>query len=140
MEDDLIEKMMSTTLLSNRLTHLRLKHLAGLAETSEDHISRIGLGLSLRMGLVSDEWEPCDLGADDAPFLEVGGKNIRGKTLFKSDLTLFTVLVLQHQVPTDYNHWRTIMTNHWERGVQLLTQRAAGKTDWLDIVTSLPIG
>ena len=83
MKDEWLTKLESTTLTSQMLTHARLKHLAKIAQTSEDHISRIGMGLSLRMGAVSRDWEPYELGSDDAPISVVSGKSIRGKTLFK---------------------------------------------------------
>ena len=139
MKDEWVSKLESTTLTSQLLTHARLKHLAKIAQTSEDHVSRIGMGLSLRMGSVPDDWQPYELGSDDAPISVVSGKSIRGKTLFKSDLTLFCALTLQHQVPEDYDGWRQTLGGHWERGVQLLTQKASGETDWLRIISKLPL-
>ena len=137
MKNEWLTKLESTTLTSQMLTHARLKHLAKMAQTSEDHISRIGMGLSLRMGAVSGDWEPYELGSEDAPISVISGKSIRGKTLFKSDLTLFCALTLQHQIPEDYDGWRQTLGGHWERGIQLLTQRAAGETDWLKVINSI---
>ena len=53
-----LTKLEATTLTSQMLTHARLKHLAKIAQTSEDHVSRIGMGLSLRMGAVPEDWQP----------------------------------------------------------------------------------
>jgi hypothetical protein len=139
MKDEWLTKLERTTLTSQMLTHARLKHLANIAQTSEDHISRIGMGLSLRMGAVSDDWQPYELGSNDAPINVFSGKSIRGKTLFKSDLTIFCALILQHQVPENYDGWRQTLGSHWERGVQLLTQRASGESDWLRIISKLPL-
>jgi len=139
MKDEWLTKLEATTLTSQMLTHARLKHLAKIAQTSEDHVSRIGMGLSLRMGAVPEDWQPYELGSDDAPISVVSGKSIRGKTLFKSDLTLFCALTLHHQVPENYDGWRKTLGGHWERGVQLLTQQAAGESDWLRIISKLPL-
>jgi hypothetical protein len=79
------------------------------------------------------------LGSNDAPINVFSGKSIRGKTLFKSDLTIFCALILQHQVPENYDGWRQTLGSHWERGVQLLTQRASGESDWLRIISKLPL-
>ena len=139
MEADWLGKLHNTTLSSDVLTHARLKHLAGMAQTTEDHVSRLGMGLSLRMGAIKEDWKPYPLGADDAPISVVTEKQIRGKTLFKDDLPLLCALVLQHQVPGDYDDWRATLRAHWERGVQLLTQKGSGETDWLRIIAKLPL-
>jgi len=139
MDGEWLSKLESTTLKSTMLTHSRLKHLAKMAQTSEDHISRIGMGLSLRMGSVSEDWEPYELGADDVPLSVLTGKSIRGTTLFKTELPLFCALTLVHQVPDGYDAWRQTLSRHWERGVQLLTQRASDESDWLRVVANLPL-
>lgn len=108
-----------------------------MAETSEDHISRIGMGLSLKEGAVRQDWRPSQLGVEEVPMTTISGKSIRGKTLFKDDLSLFCALILQHQVPEDYDMWRLILSKHWERGVQLLYQRAIGQKEWLIVITNL---
>ena len=46
MED--MDRIYTTTLSSKPLTHHRMKSLSGLAQSTEDHIARIGLGLSIR--------------------------------------------------------------------------------------------
>ena len=139
MESEWLVKLQNSTLSSDVLTHARLKHLAGMAQTTEDHVSRLGMGLSLRMGAIKPDWTPYPLGADDAPVSVVTEKQIRGKTLFKEDTPLFCALILQHQVPADYDEWRATLRAHWERGVQLLTQKGSGEIDWLRIVAKLPL-
>ena len=137
MQQEIIDKMQNTTLASSHLTHARLKHFAHIAQTSEDHISRIGLALSMRDGPIALDWQPSDLEVNDAPMSVITGKQIRGKTIFKDDLLIFISLANRHQQVTEYGDWRTMLTLHWERGVQTLTELSAGQTDWLRILASL---
>ena len=74
-----------------------------------------------------------------APIRYVTEKESRGTTRFKDALPLLCALVLQHQVPADYDDWRATLRAHWERGVQLLTQKGSGETDWLRIIAKLPL-
>jgi hypothetical protein len=137
MQDEFFEKLQNTTLSSAPLTHSRLKHFAGIAQTTEDHISRIGLGLSFNHGEVEADWLPNALGGIDAPMSVITGKHIRGKTLFKEDLLFFIALASQHQDLSDYSECRSILRAHWERGVQMLTEKAQGNPDWIRITNSL---
>jgi hypothetical protein len=137
MEQDLIDKLQNTTFSSAQLTHARLKHFSKIAQTSEDHISRIGLALSMKMGPVEIDWKPTSLGQNDASMSVISGKHIRGKTIFKDDLLIFIAMANQHQKITDYNQWRSMMNSHWERGVQRLTEISDGKMDWVRILASL---
>ena len=132
---DEINKLISTTLQSNPLTHFRLKNLSALAETTEDHISRLGMGLSMASGRVDADWLPTPINSE----IEIGrwiGKQLRGRTLFKDDLTLWMALVLRHQTPSDYEEWRLILRSHWERGVEMLAKVSAEEDDWLLVVKS----
>ena len=137
MDQEILDKMQNTTLASSHLTHARLKHFAQIAQTSEDHISRIGLALSMRDGPIALDWKPTVLEANDAPMSVTSGKQIRGKTIFKDDLLIFIALANRNQQVTEYDDWRAMMTLHWERGVQTLTELSAGQTDWLRILSSI---
>ena len=132
---DEINKLISTTLQSNPLTHFRLKNLSELAQTTEDHISRLGMGLSMASGRVDADWLPTPINSE----IEIGrwiGKQLRGRTLFKDDLTLWMALALRHQTPSDYEEWRLILRSHWERGVEMLAKVSAEEDDWLLVVKS----
>ena len=132
---DAMNKLNSTTLQSNPLTHFRLKNLSTLAQTTEDHISRLGMGLSMASGRVDADWLPTPINSE----IEIGrwiGKQLRGRTLFKDDLTLWMVLALRHQTPSDYEEWRLILRSHWERGVEMLAKVSDEEDDWLLVVKS----
>ena len=137
MQQEIIDRLQGTTLSSSQLTHARLKHFAGIAQTSEDHISRIGMALSIKEGAVELDWEPTSIGENDAPMSVITGKQIRGKTIFKNDLLVLIALVNQHQQVTEYDQWRSMMNAHWERGVQRLTEISNGQRDWIRILDSI---
>jgi hypothetical protein len=137
MQQEIIDRLQGTTLSSSQLTHARLKHFAGIAQTSEDHISRIGMALSIKEGGIDLDWEPTSIGEHDAPMSVITGKQIRGKTIFKNDLLVFIALANQHQQVTDYDQWRSMMNAHWERGVQRLTELSNGQRDWIRILDSI---
>ena len=139
MEQEVITKLQKTTMSSHHLTHSRLKHFAKIAETSEDHISRIGMALSIKCGEINHDWMPTNLNSDEPPQSVVTGKQIRGSTLFKDDLLIFMALVNQHQQPVDYNDWRTVLTAHWERGTEILTESSGGQKDWIRILSNITI-
>ena len=134
---DIIDKLHSTTIQSHTLTNSRLKYLSSKAQISEDHISRIGLGLSLSQGSISLEWIPelLELEESSVEFL-TKEKQIRGKTLFKEDLPIWMSLILMHQTPKDYSEWRLTCKLHWERGVQMLTHKSLQTGDWLRTIES----
>jgi len=132
-----IEKLQSTTFLSSQLTNARLKHLAKIAETTEDHISRIGLGLSISKGEVKNDWKPKKLENELLKITNLSKeKHLRSKTLFKDDLLLWLGLILQHQNPGDYNSWRTVSKLHWERGVEFLMEKSLKNGDWIRTINS----
>ena len=53
-----LSKLQNTTVVSTELTHSRIKKLAAKIGVSEDIISRLALGVSIREGSVSDDWTP----------------------------------------------------------------------------------
>ena len=134
---EIIEKLQSTTLQSYNLTNSRLKYLSSIAQISEDHISRVGLGLSLSEGSVDLGWTPQLLELEESNIeLLSKEKQIRGRTLFKDDLPVWMALILNYQIPKDYSEWRLTCKLHWERGVQLLTQKSLETGDWLRTIES----
>ena len=130
-----MRKLISTTLQSKPLTHLRLKNLSTLAQTSEDHISRLGMGLSLASGEVETDWSPTARVSENE-IGDINAKQLRGKTLFKEDLSLWMALTLRHQTPANYEEWRLVLRSHWERGVEMLSDVASKEEDWLLVVNS----
>ena len=51
-----LSKLQNTTVVSTELTHSRIKILAAKIGVSEDIISRLALGVSIREGPISDNW------------------------------------------------------------------------------------
>ena len=134
----IIEKLQSTTLQSHPLTHTRLKYLAGIAQTTEDHISRIALGLSISEGIIDVSWSPQNLDLEKSMDLKIDKeKHLRGRTLFKEEVSLWMALMIQHQVPENYNEWRSISSSHWERGVEILMKKSLENGDWIRTLNSL---
>ena len=134
---EVLERLQNTTFSSSKVTHGRLKYFSSIAQTSEDHISRIGLGLSMSEGGIIEKWTPTTLGDIEAHIITEKGKTIRGKTMFKDDLLLFFAMANQFQELNDFTQSKNILTSHWERGVEILTMKANGKTDWIEIVNNL---
>jgi len=133
--------LLTGQLTSDVLTHRRMKHLAGLAQTSEDIVARIALGLSIgqaeppTMG-----WTPEPLDATVEAPSEAGitkGKVLRCSTLLKThEDALLVKAALQGQGCTfpDQRAWRNRLTEHWERGIQRLMELAGGDDDWVRIM------
>ena len=134
---EVLERLQNTTLSSSSITHGRLKYFSSIAQTSEDNISRIGLGLSMSEGVIIEKWAPTILGDIDANIITEKGKKIRGKTMFKDDLLLFFAMANQYQELNEFTQSKNILTSHWERGIEILTMKANGKTDWIEIVNNL---
>jgi len=134
---EIINKLQSTTLRSHPLTHTRLKHIASIAQMSEDHISRIALGISISEGSIDSSWKPEILEIEKSiDYRIVKEKHLRGRTLFKEDISLWMGLILQNQIPTGYNDWRKICCLHWERGVEILMKKSLENGDWIRTIHS----
>ena len=129
-----IEKLLTTTLTSSPITHFRLKQLSEMAQCTEDHISRLALGISIRNGIVGADWMPdSDVFINDETG-DFNEKQIRGSTLFKGEVELWTALVLTHQSPSDYSNLREVFISHWERGVEELYTISKEEDDWLRVL------
>ena len=131
-----IEKLSSTTFHSSILTHQRLKYLGEMAQSTEDHVSRLALGLSISCGAINNKFIVTPLVSEPSYESILSEKQLRSKTLFKDDMPLWIALILQIQKPDDYADWRTAFTSHWERGVELLTEKTFQHEDWLEVVSS----
>ena len=129
---DLEQTLLGTTLMSSLPTHQRLKDLKEVFGCSEDILSRYAMAMSMRAGPVEPEWEP-------QPMTEglsvINGKSIRGKTLFKSELALFLVMLAVTEPDAEANEVRDLLRRHWERGVEMMAERLEGK-DWLDFLAA----
>ena len=53
-----LAKLQNTTIMSSELSHARLKHLAAKIGVTEDIVSRLALGVSIREGKIPDDWQP----------------------------------------------------------------------------------
>lgn len=105
-----------------------------MAQSSEDHISRLGMGLSMAEGPVPLDWAPTALPSENEQIDSDASKHIRGRTLFKEELPIWMALALRHQNPVDYGEWRSLFRAHWERGVETLARIAAKEGDWLRVL------
>ena len=134
---EIIEKLQSTTFQSTPLTNSRLKYLSNIAQITEDHVSRIGLGLSISKGNIRTDWKPSELENENSIISNSSKeKHLRSKTLFKDELPIWLGLILQYQNPGDYNSWRTISKLHWERGVEILMEKSLENGDWIRTINS----
>ena len=88
-----LSKLQNTTVVSTELTHSRIKKLAAKIGVSEDIISRLALGVSIREGSVSDDWKPTKFKQETILEDINSGKSLRGKTLFKNELALWMALL-----------------------------------------------
>ena len=120
--------LLGTTLTSSIPTHQRLKDLSKHFGCSEDIISRFAMSLSMKAGEVSTEWSP-------EPITEgltvINGKSIRGKTMFKSELPLFLVMLAVAEPNAQQDSIRELFRLHWERGVEMMSEGMEGN-DWLE--------
>ena len=131
-----LAKLQNTTIMSSELTHARLKHLAAKIGVTEDIVSRLALGISIREGKISDNWEPKE--NKNELLQEVkGGKSLRGKTLFKSELPLWMVLLSQTEGKLEsIDDVRSKFILHWERGIELISKSDDG-SDWIHLISNL---
>jgi hypothetical protein len=127
------QALLTTTLTSSVTTHNRLKALAKVFGTSEDLISRLAISYSLRQGPLSKGWEPSHL---EGAMEVLTGKSIRGKTMFKDDLSLFLVMLAHHEPNANIDDARELFIGHWERGVEHLLELHEGE-DWVQMLNGL---
>ena len=127
---DLEQTLLGTTLMSSLPTHQRLKDLKEVFGCSEDILSRYAMAMSMRAGPVEPEWEPQPM---THGLSVINGKSIRGKTLFKSELALFLVMLAVTESDAEADEVRDLLRRHWERGVEMMAEGLDGK-DWLDFL------
>ena len=129
-----MNKLHNSTLQSTKLTHHRLKILGEMAQSSEDHVSRLALSLSIADGPIESNFSPELLPHEKTLQLNNSEKQLRGKTLFKEDLIIFISALLQKETPEDYSQLRSLIIAHWERGIEMLTIIKTEKSDWIEVV------
>lgn len=129
-------KLQNTTIMSTELTHARLKRLAAKIGVTEDIVSRLALGISIREGKIPKNWEPKE--HKNELLQEVkGGKSLRGKTLFKSELPLWMILLSKVEGKLEsIDDARSKFILHWERGIELISTSDDG-SDWIHLISNL---
>ena len=128
MSSELETTLLGTTLTSSLPTHQRLKNLSQTFGCSEDIVSRFAMSISMKAGTVSKDWEAKPLSEG---LTVLNGKSIRGKTLFKSELALFLVMLAVAEPEAEAHDVRDLFRLHWERGVELMANDM-GDLDWLE--------
>ena len=131
-----LAKLQNTTIMSTELTHGRLKYLAAKIGVTEDIVSRLALGVSIREGKISEDWKPKK--HQNEMLQEVnGGKSLRGKTLFKSELPLWMILLSQTEGKLEsIDEARSKFILHWERGIELISNHD-DESDWVHLISEL---
>ena len=131
-----LAKLQNTTIVSSELTHARLKYLAAKIGVTEDIVSRLALGVSIREGKIPENWKPEEI--SDEPLQEVnGGKSLRGKTLFKSELSLWMMLLSKVEGKLEsIDEARSKFILHWERGIELISA-LGDESDWIYLIHRL---
>ena len=129
-------KLQNTTIVSSELTHARLKYLAAKIGVTEDIVSRLALGVSIREGKIPENWKPEEI--SDEPLQGVnGGKSLRGKTLFKSELSLWMMLLSKVEGKLEsIDEARSKFILHWERGIELISA-LDDESDWIYLIHRL---
>ena len=120
--------LLGTTLTSSIPTHQRLKDLSQRFGCSEDIVSRFAMSLSMKAGPVPHQWEAKPLSEG---LTVLNGKSIRGKTLFKSELALFLVMLALTEPEAEGHQVRELFQLHWERGVEMMVEDM-GDLVWLE--------
>ena len=120
--------LLGTTLTSSIPTHQRLKDLSKRFGCSEDIVSRFAMSVSMKAGPVPQQWEAKPISEG---LTVLNGKSIRGKTLFKSELALFLVMLAVSEPEAEAHDVRELFRLHWERGVELMANDM-GDLDWLE--------
>jgi hypothetical protein len=129
---DLEHALLNTTLMSSLQTHQRLKDLKEVFGCSEDIVSRLAISLSMRAGAMPLAWEPQTI---QSGLTVLNGKSIRGKTLFKSELPLFLVMLAVAEPQCPPERVREMFQLHWERGVEMMSNEL-GNGDWLEYLAA----
>lgn len=131
-----LAKLQNTTIMSTELSHARLKHLATKFGVTEDIVSRLALGVSIREGKVSNEWIPTKIESETLQEVTTG-KSLRGKTLFKNELPLWMMLLSKAEGEINsIEDVRSKFILHWERGIELIAEKDNGE-DWIHLVASI---
>jgi len=133
-----LQKLHNTTLTSKLITHSRLKHLSAKIGVTEDIVSRLALGLSLKDGPVEDDWAPTQFKNEQLVEVKTG-KSLRGKTLFKQELALWLVALSRVEGKMDsIDEERAKFILNWERGVQMISEQDDG-SDWIHLINSIAV-
>ena len=127
------KSLLSTTFTSSIDTHSRLKDLNQHFGMTDDIVSRLAISHSLKRGSIDDEWSVTPY---DGMHHIITGKSIRGKTMFKDDLSLWLVLMALHEPNCTSHDLRKKFLQHWERGVELLSNEIVQK-DWIETLDGL---
>jgi DNA sulfur modification protein DndE len=131
-----LAKLQNTTIMSSELTHSRLKYLATKIGVTEDIVSRLALGVSIREGKISEDWKPKENKNENLQKVN-GGKSLRGKTLFKNELALWMILLSKVEGKLEtVDSARTKFILHWERGIELISNSDNG-SDWIHLINEL---
>jgi len=123
--------LLSITLASSIPTHQRLKEISKSFGCSEDIVSRFAMSLSMKAGPVPQQWEAKPISEG---LTVLNRKSIRGKTLFKSELALFLVMLAVAEPEAEPHQVRELFRLHWERGVEMMWEGMEGK-DWLEFLS-----
>lgn len=135
MSKSLFSSLEKTTIQSSTLTHTRLKAIASKFGCTEDIISRMAIGYSLKHGKCPLDFKPSRMQGDDPQEMLVG-KSLRGTTLFKQDLALWVALLANVETELESDDVRQSFINHWERGIEQLFV-ITDHRDWLKITQLL---
>ena len=131
-----LAKLQNTTIMSSELSHARLKHLAAKIGVTEDIVSRLALGVSIREGKIPNDWQPKKKEKENLQQV-LTGKSLRGKTLFKNELPLWMMLLSNAEGELEsIDEARTKFIRHWERGIELISNHD-DENDWIHLVSKL---
>ena len=131
-----LAKLQNTTIMSSELSHARLKHLAAKIGVTEDIISRLALGVSIREGKIPNDWQPKK--KENETLQQVlTGKSLRGKTLFKNELPLWMMLLSNAEGKLEsIDEARSKFILHWERGIELISNHD-DESDWVYLICKI---
>ena len=136
MSNSLFTSLEKTTIQSSTLTHTRLKAIASKFGCTEDIISRMAIGYSLKHGKCPLDFKASRMKGDD-PQEMLQGKSLRGTTLFKQDAGLWVALLANVETEIAKEDIRQAFINHWERGIELLFHKLSEKQDWIYLLNNL---